>query len=308
MKRAFIYALALSSLLLGCKKDDLGPAATNLDASSLSYEAREGSVVLKWQVPDNANYQYIEVLYKHPGTGKEHKRLASIHANSIEIDNLLNKYGEIEYRLTPVTKQGARGTTQSITAQCLAKPIIRQVVENSQQQLTLTASEMWTDSNQDNDGQGLPGLIDNNPATFWHMKWSPATPFPHYLVVKLPEDVGSAISFYWKGRNNQGRINPKEIEVYGSNMAFTGATNNAADFNPASYSDLELITTVTGMPDALAAEFSSTPALLTKPYRYLWFKFKSGHNNANFSAIAEWKVYKHKVQVYNPETEERTEL
>lgn len=307
MNKLFICAgLAVAVLLSACKKEDLGSAPSNLDATTLSYEAQEGAVVLKWAVPDNAEYHYIEVLYKHPGTGKEHKRLASIHSSSITIDNLLKAYGPIEYKLTPVGKKGARGTTQTISAECLAKPIVRQVVGNSATQLTLNANEMWTDTNQTNDGHGLPGLIDGNNGTFWHMKWSPASPFPHYLVVKLPENVGSAISFYWKGRNNQGRINPKTLEIYGSNTEFTGTTNNPADFSEALYSDLHLIGTVTGMPDALAAEYTSSPIILNASYRYLWFKFKEGHNNTNFSAIAEWKIFKHQVEVYNPETGERT--
>ena len=310
MKKLFIYtAIALASTFVSCKKDGpTGPAPTNLDASSFSHEAREGAVILKWATPDNANYKYIEVKYFHPGTQKEHLRLASVHANQIEIDELLKAYGVIEYKLTPVTAGGVRGTTQVIAAECLAKPIVKRVVENSKTELTLNANEMWTDSNQENDGQGLPGLIDGNNDTFWHIKWSPATNFPHYLVVKLPEDLGSAFSFYWKGRNNRNRQNPKVVEVYGSNTAFTGTTNNAGDFDMSRYNDLELINTFSGMPDGQGADYNSNAIILAKPYRYIWFKIKEGHNSTQFSAVAEWKVYKHKVEIYNPETGERKEI
>ena len=307
MKRLFIYsALALATAFTSCKKDDLGPAATYLDSNTFSATAKEGAVKLQWAIPDNANYKYVEVKYNHPGTKKEHTRLASVHADTILIDGLLAAYGNIEYRLTPVTKTGNRGTTQKIVAQCLPVPAITRVIDTSKAEITLTANKMWTDSHQTNDGQGVAGLIDNNPATYWHMKWSPATAFPHYLVVQVPEPVTGAISFYWKGRNNTNRQNPKKVEIWGSNTDFTGSTNAAEGFTLDTHAPTLLGKVESGMPDTQAAEYNSGTFIFDGSYKYLWVKFVEGYNSPNFSAIAEWKFYKYQTETYNPETGETT--
>lgn len=312
MNKLFISAgLALAVVFSACKKEDLGPAPSNLDATTLTHEAEEGAVVLKWNVPDNASYKYIEVKYMHPDTKKEHTRLASIHATSIRIDNLLKRYGAIEYKLTPVGEGGARGTTHTYAAECLAVPTTYQVVENSATELRLTADDnnMWTDSHQDGDGTGLPALIDNVHTTYWHIKWSPATTFPHYLVVKLPEAV-SSMSFYWKGRNNANRNNPTKIKVYAGNEPFTGAMHNQDRGLFQQYiTKLKEIKEVSGMPTAQAAEYTSSPMIFTgEKYQYVCFEILEGNNSTSWSALAEWKVFKHQIQTYNPETGEKQTL
>lgn len=311
MKNLFIYSgLALALLFGSCQKEDLGPAASNLDASTIQVEERAGAVKLKWAIPDKANYKYIEVKYHHPKTKKEHMRLASIHSDNILIDGLLRSYGEIEYRLTPVTPKGARGTTHKVAATCLAVPAVKKVVPNSASQITLDANNMWTDSHHQGDGQGLPGLIDSDPGTYWHMKWGgDATIFPHYLVTKFSEPLSGAVSFYWKGRNNGNRNNPRKIEVWGSNTNFAGRTNNASDFNLENHA-AKLLATFEGMPDGQAAEYTSPTILLEESYTHIWIKVVSAHGRSDNKhiALAEWKYFKHRVQIYDPETGQTTEL
>lgn len=313
MKKAFIYtALALLAITTSCKKDDLGPAATNLDASSVVATARVGAVHLQWNTPDKANYKYVEVKYNHPGTKKEHTRLASVHADTILIDGLLRSYGEIEYRLTPVTAKGNRGTTVTVTAQCETVPAVKRVVDGSKTEIPLTIDAVWTDSNQNNDGQGLQGLIDNDPATFWHMIWGngqTATAFPHFLVVKVPEPVSGAISFYWKGRDNNGINNPKRLRIWGSNTPFTGQTNQRNDFVnfQTTHAPVEIASVQSGMPETKAAEYNSATFIFDGSYQYLWVEFQEDRTANPFSAIATWKFFKYKVQTYDPETGETTE-
>lgn len=307
MKRLFIYsALALAAAFTSCKKDDLGPAATNLDASAIVATPSEGAVKLQWAIPDNANYRYVEVKYNHPGTKQEHTRLASVYADTILIDGLLAAYGDIEYHLTPVTKTGNRGTTHKIVATCLPVPATTRVIETSKTEITLNAEKMWTDSHHVGDGQGVAGLIDNNNNTYWHMKWSGGTPFPHYLVVKLPEPITGAFSFYWKGRNIQNRNNPKRLKVWGSNTEFTGTTNEPSGFNLTAHNAVELASVQSGMPEAQGAEYSSTSFILNGSYQYLWVEFQEDRSGGQFSALAEWKFYKYQTETYNPETGETT--
>lgn len=311
MKKAFIYtALALLAITTSCKKDDLGPAATNLDASSVVATARVGAVHLQWNTPDKANYKYVEVKYNHPGTKKEHTRLASVHADTILIDGLLRSYGEIEYRLTPVTAKGNRGTTVTVTAQCETVPAVKRVVDGSKTEIVLTADKMWTDSHHVGDGDGVGALIDNNHNSYWHAKWGGgATPFPHYIVVELSEAVSGAISFYWKGRNTTGRDNPKRLKIWGSNTPFTGQTNQRNDFVNfrTTHAPVEIASVQSGMPETQGAEYNSATFIFDNAYKYLWIEFEEQRTNQPYMSLAEWKFFKYKVQTYDPETGETTE-
>lgn len=324
MKKLLVYTVALlGGFLTSCQKDTtMGPAATNLDASTITHEAGEGTVTLKWETPKDANYKYIEVKYHHPKTNKQHLRLASKFSTSIQIDELLAAFGEIEYSLTPVTAGGKRGQTVLYKAQCNPLPKRREVVENTAVELPLTAEKMWTDTHHPsgNDAGGMAALIDGRNDTYWHMRWdTPAREFPHYLVVELSEPITQAMSFYWKGRNNQNKQNPKKIAVFATNKPFVGTTNNPGDFDESKYNLVRLFSTknsagqlvdfsFTGMSDEVAAEYTSPAKLFDGSYKYLWFKFEEGHNSPKWSAIAEWKIFKHKVREFDPETGETKEL
>ena len=50
------------------------------------------------------------------------------------------------------------------------------------------------------DGAGIPGLIDDDPNTFFHSTWGATVNEPHYLEVTLPEGEYSAFSFAMTGR------------------------------------------------------------------------------------------------------------
>lgn len=55
---------------------------------------------------------------------------------------------------------------------------------------------------QPKDGGGLPALIDNNPNTYFHSRWSPNTGNePHYIRVSFKQPV-SRFAFSYQNRNN----------------------------------------------------------------------------------------------------------
>lgn len=307
MKKIFVYALAgvltLSSLAVSCTKEDKGPAPTNIEASSLATESQEGKVKISWAIPNKANYKYIKVTYVHPDTKKEHVRLASVYADHIIIDGLLGRHGEITFKLVPVTATGVEGKTEAVTASAKPLPKVTQIVPDTASELKLDATKMWTDSNQPGDGGGLPAIIDNNPNTFWHMTWNGGQPFPHYLVIELPEPV-SSLSTYWRGRLHPNRNNPRDMEVWVSNEPFDGTSYAAY----ASDAKSVKVATYTAMPDGQGAEYTSNAILLPAKYKYVCYKITAGHNSPKFSALSEWKVFKHKLSVYDPETNETTEL
>ncbi len=328
MNKKLILAFALVGTIFATScKEDKGPAPTDLDVATLTAKPAEGAVVLRWKIPEGANYKYVRVDYTIPRTEitkdyvieEDHRtRLSSIYENvkketaengntiwetvdkgykSITIDNLLNKFGELTFNLTPISADGVCGKTISIKATANGLPKTIEYVDKKKETID-PATQAWADNPDPNEGP-LKDLFDGDAKTFYHMNWHNTTPFPHYIVIKLNKPA-EAISFDYICRDNGGKINPKRIQVWASN-AFDGTT-----FAPEGQGAVKVGAELTDLPDAKAASYASDVIKLGAAYQYIWFQILEGHNNPNFSAIAEWKVYSYTKQVYDPETGETT--
>ena len=95
--------LCVAACFSACSDDDKGPAPTNIDGQTLTYDKRPGGLVIRWTIPENPTYKYIRVTYQVPGESTQRMRLASVYSDSILIDNLLARYGDIVYQLQPVS-------------------------------------------------------------------------------------------------------------------------------------------------------------------------------------------------------------
>ncbi len=312
MNKKLILGLALVGTIFAtsCQKDEKGPAPTNIDASTITATPTEGGVDIRWKIPEGANYRYVRVDYTIPEDNDHRTRLASVYEDvdkdkkivdagykTIHIDNLLHKYGELLFTLTPVSVDGVDGETVSVKATAGALPKVIQFVDKKKVEID-PATQAWVDNPDPGEGP-IKDMFDGNPATFYHMDWHNPTPFPHYIVVKL-EKPAEAISFDYICRNHGGKINPKRIQVWGSN-SFDGTT-----FDPEAQGAVKAGKELKDLPADKAANYSSEPIQLGAAYQYIWFQILEGHNNPNFSAIAEWKVYRYSKQVYDPETGKTT--
>lgn len=95
----------------------------------------------------------------------------------------------------------------------------------------LTTGMLSANATQSGDGQGLPGLVDNNKNTFYHTLWSSASPGgkPHYVQINLDEPK-RFLKFEYVSRNGgDGGGDVKRAGIWVSN---TG-TNNEADWEKA---------------------------------------------------------------------------
>ena len=64
------------------------------------------------------------------------------------------------------------------------------------------------------EGQGIPGMLDYNPSTFFHSLWKTGTPEAHYIEVTLPEGKYSAFSFKMLSfESSRSRVFPAELEI-----------------------------------------------------------------------------------------------
>lgn len=338
MNKVFKYSyLALAAMLAfsSCKKDDMGPAATNLDASTIMATPGVGTVTLSWNIPDGANYQYIRVNYTHPETGKLHTRLASIHSTNIVIDDLMRRFGEIEFSLTPVTKDGAEGTTHKVSATAQPLPITTsfkdktQITFSTAQNGTYDAtSDVWVSSSEARwaDGGGVAAMVDGNVATYMHGSYSAPKAMPNYFVFDLKTQV-YGLDFKIDGRQGNPKDAPKQYDVYGVNT-FDGAAFLA---NYAGVETLNNAKLLLRVMDTLPAEGDRVPGVVYRAsvatgnlvaseapfifsqdgslrYRYIIFKINTLRSATNFPTVGEVTIWNAKFNTYNPESGETTEI
>ena len=290
---AFALLAGTLALASSCKKEDLGPRPTDLDRSTVTATPAEGSILLNWRIPENVSYQYVRVTYTHPETKQLVTKLASSYSDSLRVDNLLARYGEIQFTLQPFTKQGAEGTAIQISATAKAKPRVEQITPTK---LSITDANVFVSHPEATEGPKA-GLVDDNDNTYYHENWHVRSPMPHYIVYKLPKAVKN-FSVYLKSRNHTNRSNPEEMDIYVSD-SFDGIFDT--DANKA-----VLVKELTGLPLTQAAAYTSPNFRLDKAYNYVWFKINKVNGGQLYAAIATLHVSELSISIYDPETGKTT--
>lgn len=286
----WLMAVVLTVTIAACSEDSTPP--TSLDATTLTTKSGPGTITIFWDIPENANYYYVRVQYSTPDDGACMKT-ASIYSDSILIDNLLARYGVIDFAVCTVSRDGTESETQHISAQ--AEPAETTIEVVGEKTLTLSADGLYTDSQESSEGP-IANLIDGNTSTYFHMSWSAPTPFPHYIVVDTQEDI-SAFKFAYTTRNNANNDNPMTMNVYASN-SFDGTYDTTANgaILVAELDDSQLPSGVTS--------YTSDNYILESSYRYLWFEVTSSYSGSNWVALAELSITELEVEIYDPEAVE----
>ena len=179
MKKILLGLCVILGLInmIGCSSDEKYPMPTSIDQNSLSAEAKAGAIKLKWTVPADSNYYYVKVTYTLPEDGKKCMRLASVNSDTMLVDNLLHRYGDINFTLQPCNRAGEASQSCSIMAQAL--PALKQI-KTDRNPITLSAKQLYTDDQESSEGP-IANLVDGRNDTYFHMSWSSPTPFPHLL-------------------------------------------------------------------------------------------------------------------------------
>lgn len=296
MKFKYIFAAGIAALTLittaSCSDDDKGPAPTAIESASVTTKSIAGGIILKWTVPTDANYYYVKVKYNVPGKG-ECTRLASVYSDSLLVDGLYQKYGNIDFTVSTVTKQGAESTPFVVSAQAGRVPAVIADAGDGEH-FALTGDDLWTDNQETSEGP-IADLVDGNTATYFHMSWGSPTPFPHYIVVDLKRSDVRGISFSYTARDNANGDNPGQITVLASNEF-----NRSLD----DLSKTTVIGTLTGLPGTRAAQYTS-PRLIDQQgtFRYLWLRIDSATSGQNWIALAELSVTEVLTKISDPESE-----
>ena len=109
------------------------------------------------------------------------------------------------------------------------------------EQIPLTAEMITTNADHNTlcsskDGVGIPGMLDDNVATYFHTAWDYAVPDYHYVEVTLPEGEYSAFSFFITSiRNSNTQSFPAVLEITYVSESITElqqAVLDATVFNP----------------------------------------------------------------------------
>ena len=283
----WLTAILLAFTISACSEDSTPP--TSLDESTLTTESGPGSVTIHWDIPEAADYHYVRVNYSTPDDGACMKT-ASIYSDSVLIDNLLARYGTIDFAVCTVSRDGTEGNTYHISAQ--AEPAEKTIEIVGENAITLSADGLYTDDQESSEGP-IANLIDGDASTYFHMSWSAPTPFPHYIVVDAGKEI-SSFKFAYTTRNNSNNDNPKTMNVYGS-QDFDGTfepTGNGAKLI-AELDDSQLPSGVTS--------YTSDNYITEGSYHYIWFEVTSSYSGSNWIALAELSITELETEIYDPE-------
>lgn len=146
------------------------------------------------------------------------------------------------------------------------------------------------------DGQGLPGLIDDNVSTFYHTLWSKPSPGgkPHYVQIKLDTPL-TFIAIEYRGRG--GGNAPGDVKRAGIWVSNTG---NDVD------SEWTKATTVTynmSTPVNTRYKMNEQIAYLGAPYKYIRFVPEARRNAdpiVSTGTVGWWNMADMYVYTFNP--------
>lgn len=216
---------------------------------------------------------------------------ASTYADSIMIDGLYAKYGDLTYTFTAVSRDGGEKALFTKTATAGYVPAVIKDYEVGA--IDLTAAQLWTDDQESSEGP-IANLVDGNNGTYFHMSWSAPSPWPHYIRVDLGKKV-KGVSFWYKGRNNANNDNPKRMTIFASNNA--GDTPTAAN----AWEIGKLGSDV--LPSGTAPEFTSPGFFSDEEFQYLWLQINDAYSGSKWIAMAELSIKEMTRSIYDPENE-----
>jgi hypothetical protein len=271
-------------------------------------------------LPDEkSNIHQIKVSYYDPLSKKDALRVASIYADSINIPNTRERYGEYAFSVQPFTRNGVGGAVQTVKAASGPAPgywITGQVSDTTL--LNLTVDNLYTNAQESTEGP-IANLLDGSTSTFFHTTWhsdkwaADTAKFLgnlHFLQIdfgKVLQPNVDYFNFYYAPRNHADN-KPTDFDVYGSMLADDSTATGKEDWF--------LIKTFTEDDDNLPTDATTTytsPLLgIESPLQYIRIAVKATNNNGKINGAAYWtmselKVWTYKASqvYYDPETQEQ---
>lgn len=290
MNKLIIGLTGIMSLgtLASCSNDD---SDYSYEVNNFRAEAREGAIMLRWDVPADSNYLYVETSFYNIRQKKENVMNTSVHVDSLLIDGLLARDGEYNFRLTAVSNDGTKSNLCSQVS-CTALPV-KPVITVKEKELDIELVDFSTNAQEPSEGP-LENLFDGNPGTFFHTPWSVEKPYPQWVDMEFSAPYTTfRLTTINRGKGN-GSGCPGEVTLEGSNDKQNWEV--FYEFNG-----------VDVMVNAPGGKWES-PVINTKDgkaYKYLRFNAHSGNGGNKYWNMAEMSYTFLEVTetVYDPENE-----
>lgn len=207
--------LFFAALLFSCndKDVDLLPPSEILNIQA---EPRVGSALVKWTLPADSNFLYLELRYMKKGEVVTTK--VSKHTDSVLVTGLLNKH-EYSFELQPfnANEKGAIGgaTLTSNTVRPIRRPIETSYYPSDLTKLNVTEDMIETYTQETSEGP-KKNLLDGDRNTYWHSAWSSGVaPLPHWIEIAFnePTSMGAIKYFFRNNATQNGRPTQIALEL-----------------------------------------------------------------------------------------------
>ena len=187
MKNIF-YLIMFSFVFYSCDTEDDVIIETPSDISNLSVEGRKGGALLRWDVPADSSFTYLEVRYQ-----KNEKKVVekvSRFTDSLLVLGLINAE-EFVFEVQSVNDNGEATAVGRILATEPVRPLRRDLevtyYQDELRQVQLTAEIIDTYTQEVYEGP-KENLLDGDPGTYWHTAWSSGVaPLPHWIQINFGE-------------------------------------------------------------------------------------------------------------------------
>lgn len=291
MKLDIKYMLAALAVIGMCSCDDnlevfevTGSSATPVAVENIRSEALPGQILLRWDVPAGADYQYVQVKYTDPLLKEDVYRVASLGTDSLLIDNTRARFGEYEFRFQSFNYYDEGGEVKTVKAVSGKAPATETV---TLKKIALTESQLSSNYPEPTEGP-IKNLLDGDVNTFFHTRWSsPQYDMPHYIQVDLNEPHEN-FCFYYQNRNGS-QVGAQTLEVQISSDGENWET-------------IETISS--GLPSGSKEEYTSEVFKPGKTFTHFRYNVVKTYGNAKYFNMAEFILYDARIDIYDPETVE----
>ena len=281
-------------VIVSCNSDDqIVPASV----TNLRGESTPGRIVLRWDTPKESNIKYIMVNYHDPLLKKDVLKTASVYADSIEIPDTRQKYGEYTFNVLSVSPTEDKSDVQTITLTSKPAPITIAVTDRKP--VALTVSQLYADSQEPSEGP-IANLINGNVSDYFHAAWSVDNgPMPHYIVIDLGKLVKGVRLSYTTRNHGGGGNHPNNITILASKV-FDGKTYDSSKAT-------KCVDIVSDLPKTAKTGYTTSDILFDQEYRYVWYRVNSTYGVTSYFALAEISVEELILNIDNPEAPDAAE-
>ena len=285
MKIKYIF-LAISLLLTGvsCDKDDETGVVPS-DISNVHSDAKPGQIILRWDMPSGeSNIHYVEVNYFDHRLQKNVINLSS--CDSLLIDNTREKYGDYEFKLTPISFTQTAGNTVDYNG--VSGPAPKTVTVVGEQEIEFGEGQIVANSISGSSGPEF--MFDDDESTIYHSEWRNG---PNILDAYIDFDLGeeiSALKINWLPRTNRSEGKVVDLDLLGS----TDGENWFLVKNLTKEED--------NLPVTMTDWYRSPVIFSDQPFSKLRYQVKKTNKNDQFWHMSEMEIFKVELEVIDPES------